>query len=259
MRHEIDSLTIEVTRKCNIQCDHCMRGDAQNLDMDTKYVSRLFEQVTSINQVVFTGGEPSLVPHIISDIFDIADNMGTDIESFYIATNAVQISTEFLDVLLKAYLHCSALDYIDSETRLVDISSDMQHAEASDIRYDERQENIKKLMAFRFVSKRNENTDYREDGAIQEGRAAELIGWGRYSREPSVGRVRIEDDRISSLYLNSLGNVLEDGNLSFDSQDDSDIIICNVGRKNYSLLNSIKRYNKRIDDDEINSIKVEVA
>ena len=28
-----DNIMIEVTRRCNLRCEHCMRGEPQNIDM----------------------------------------------------------------------------------------------------------------------------------------------------------------------------------------------------------------------------------
>jgi len=47
MKAELEYLVIEVTRRCNLRCDHCLRGDPQNLDLDVSLVSRLFDQVES--------------------------------------------------------------------------------------------------------------------------------------------------------------------------------------------------------------------
>lgn len=32
------NLVIEVTRKCNLSCDHCLRGCSQNMDMKKEYI-----------------------------------------------------------------------------------------------------------------------------------------------------------------------------------------------------------------------------
>ena len=61
----INNLMIEVTRRCNLKCDHCLRGDAQNKDISTEYIDALLDQVTSIGSVTFTGGEPFLATYII--------------------------------------------------------------------------------------------------------------------------------------------------------------------------------------------------
>ena len=56
----IQNLAIEVTRKCNIKCAHCLRGDSQNKDIDLKYIDILLDQVNYIGHFCPTGGEPSL-------------------------------------------------------------------------------------------------------------------------------------------------------------------------------------------------------
>ena len=37
MELNIDSLIIEVTRKCNMQCEHCLRGAAQRKTIDDNH------------------------------------------------------------------------------------------------------------------------------------------------------------------------------------------------------------------------------
>ena len=39
-----------------------MRGEAENIDLDLKYVEKLFQHVKDINTLTLSGGEPSLVP-----------------------------------------------------------------------------------------------------------------------------------------------------------------------------------------------------
>ena len=33
---ELNSMAIEVTRRCNMACPHCLRGEAQGINIDTK-------------------------------------------------------------------------------------------------------------------------------------------------------------------------------------------------------------------------------
>jgi len=33
-----ESLAIETTRRCNMKCAHCFRGDAQNVDIDYQHI-----------------------------------------------------------------------------------------------------------------------------------------------------------------------------------------------------------------------------
>ena len=50
MKFDIQSLTLEVTRRCNLACEHCMRGDAQNVDMTYEMVDKILdnEEINSI-------------------------------------------------------------------------------------------------------------------------------------------------------------------------------------------------------------------
>ena len=54
------NLAIEVTRKCNMHCAHCMRGDAQNADISEGKLSKFLSQVNFIGSLTITGGEPTL-------------------------------------------------------------------------------------------------------------------------------------------------------------------------------------------------------
>ena len=55
----VNYLAIEVTRRCNMKCNHCLRGDAQNLDISTAVLSGIAKHIHPAS-VIFTGGEPSL-------------------------------------------------------------------------------------------------------------------------------------------------------------------------------------------------------
>ena len=52
----IRNLIVEVTRKCNMYCDHCLRGEPINVNMKKEYIDLLLDQVDNIGSVVFTGG-----------------------------------------------------------------------------------------------------------------------------------------------------------------------------------------------------------
>ena len=56
----ISDLVLEVTRRCNMSCAHCCRGDAQNCDITHKVIDDAFANLSGIGSLVFTGGEPSL-------------------------------------------------------------------------------------------------------------------------------------------------------------------------------------------------------
>lgn len=65
------NLMLEVTRKCNLKCKHCMRGDAQNIDMSDEILEKVFEQTEQVYHLSLTGGEPFLAPQVIEKMVDI--------------------------------------------------------------------------------------------------------------------------------------------------------------------------------------------
>jgi len=65
------NLMLEVTRKCNLTCEHCMRGEPQNIDMSDEILEKVFSQVKQIYHLSLTGGEPFLAPDVIEKMVDI--------------------------------------------------------------------------------------------------------------------------------------------------------------------------------------------
>lgn len=73
MRVSCDTLILEVTRRCNMYCDHCLRGNAMSMDMDDALVDKIVDAVDGIGTVVFSGGEPTLNLAAIRHFFDKAE------------------------------------------------------------------------------------------------------------------------------------------------------------------------------------------
>ena len=81
-----ENVTIETTRKCNLTCKHCMRGDVQNLDINYKYIDFLLRKNHIFFLLYFSGGEPLLnkkaIIYIINKI--IKCSVTIDVIHFYI-------------------------------------------------------------------------------------------------------------------------------------------------------------------------------
>jgi MoaA/NifB/PqqE/SkfB family radical SAM enzyme len=39
----VDSVVIEITRRCNMCCAHCLRGDAEAVDIQEKYIDAFLD------------------------------------------------------------------------------------------------------------------------------------------------------------------------------------------------------------------------
>lgn len=95
----------EVTRRCNFQCEHCMRGDAQNVDLSETAIDNLLDQTLAMGDILFTGGEPLLALDKIEYIIDGMINRKIPFQSIQIITNGTQFSEEFYRVMRKAYAY----------------------------------------------------------------------------------------------------------------------------------------------------------
>lgn len=241
-RVTLTDLVIETTRRCNMNCCHCLRGEPQNIDMDINHVAALFKHIDRVGVLTLSGGEPSLVPEVLIKIIDLAVKYETEIESFYIATNGKEVSEDFIRAIFEWWMFCFDAADIYDRGNGVEISSDIYHQYVDE-------DNVKKLMAFRFVEKRDVDSNY-NDGKqlVWEGRAAENFVTSNV-RDP--GEVDIEEncDTINhTLYLDCLGNLHTCCDLSFDTMDKGEFKIGNVSENNFNLINAIKSYNLKLEE-----------
>ena len=81
------NIMLEITRKCNLKCSHCMRGDAQNISMSTEMIERILSNVALVKRVSLTGGEPFLEPDLIEHMVDYIINNNLNIMSITSVTN----------------------------------------------------------------------------------------------------------------------------------------------------------------------------
>ena len=101
----IKNLCIEITRRCNMRCTHCMRGDAESVDIPLKHISNLLRHVRHIRHFNITGGEPSLNVRAIRHILERVRAYGITVNDFYIVTNgsATSRSEEFIEACAALY------------------------------------------------------------------------------------------------------------------------------------------------------------
>lgn len=213
----IDRLMIELTRRCNMACKHCLRGEPENIDIDPKDIDTLFSKVDSIYSIGLSGGEPSLVPELIEKVVESAKKHNVDIYNFYIATNGKKITPEFVLSVLKLYSYC-----LENEISALDYSNDEYHDNLSP-------ESLALLDGLKFFGKKyftkNSEEKYKYEALIRQGRASSL---GVNTRENFGEEILVEDETISeaTIYLNALGQIILGCDWSFEDQDYH--VICEV-------------------------------
>ena len=180
----IDSVVIEVTRRCNAKCGHCLRGTAEDMVLRSDYVWDMFDKIDRIGSICFTGGEPSLASDVIMDCLEAAKGCNVEVGSFYIATNAIEVPDEFINAIFQWYMYCD-----DNEITRVDYSNDRWHPKQTEA-------NIKKLGVLSFVGQKYDpKNELHENYLIAEGRGLD-IGAARYLSHERY-EYEIFDDQVT--------------------------------------------------------------
>lgn len=218
---EFDSITdvmIEATRKCNMNCDHCLRGKQENIEQTKENIDILFSKVSYISCLMFTGGEPSLNPSIIEYCIESAKRNNVDIANFWLATNGKEIKEDFIVACLRLYAYCT-----DRETTGVMLSVDRFH--------DVYQKDYELLQGLSFFSERPSPKD--DSNLINQGNAKENeLG----EREPHFDNYEIDGKDILEglIYMNCKGDILNCCDLSFEEQEFN--VICKVSELSIEKL-----------------------
>ena len=223
MSIHLGNVVIETTRRCNMSCDHCLRGDAQNLDMPNRWIESFFQQMAggSISYLTFSGGEPALNAEIIRDCLTLAIMHKVQVDSFYIATGGADITVEFVVAALKWFSYCE-----DKDSCQIHVSNDYFHQIEG--RY-----STELLDGLSFFGRKfeTEGDTYGTDGsnggvtAINQGNYAENYGDGQEEVADSFEDCE-ELKYNASLYLNCKGYLINGCDWSYENQHKN--ILCQV-------------------------------
>lgn len=97
------SITLQVTRKCNLKCIYCSE-DAQLTEPTNEMIHQMIDNIVGIERVIVAGGEPTL-RRDLPEILDYLKEKKFPVVS--IASNAVLIDKDFAVKLARS------LDYAD--------------------------------------------------------------------------------------------------------------------------------------------------
>lgn len=124
-----DLLEIELTRKCNMSCEHCLRGEAQDVTLSRECIDSFMQQTRQINQLSFTGGEPSLCVDTMRYFLDKMKERNVFLGDFSIILNGKLQSPELVEVLkdYSRYIGQWQQEYDPCLYMKVGISQDQYH------------------------------------------------------------------------------------------------------------------------------------
>ena len=118
----VNTLTLELTRKCNLKCEHCLRGNAQNKSMSEQTMLQIFNHIDSVDTLSIGGGEPSLAIKELECLYNVLVQTNTQVQDIFLVTNGKKVSKPLIKSFAKLY---SLLPY--PEWSQFGISNDIYH------------------------------------------------------------------------------------------------------------------------------------
>lgn len=92
-------LEIILTQKCNLACQHCMRGDCTGKEISEDVLDALFSKVVYVENLALGGGEIALVPDKIKLLTQKLKKHKTIVHHSNFTSNGTLVSNEVLDAL----------------------------------------------------------------------------------------------------------------------------------------------------------------
>lgn len=247
MRLAVTDLALELTRRCNMKCEHCMRSDAEGVDMARRTIENVFMSTAEIMTLTLTGGEPSLVPDLIRFALRCAKKYGTKVSEVYIATNGKEVSEKFLSACRAWHMKCLSdmapnsdrWVYADGIKRIVDLKNDCEPTGVFiDISMDRFHDDIPRENVLKLCTLPNVRTDKYRDArddswVLHVGRACwngigdDSVEYERpWAYGETAGVMDIEKDARGyacyegMIYVNACGQVLKYCDYSYEEQDE---------------------------------------
>lgn len=202
----IKDFAIEITRRCNMTCSHCMRGDAQNIDIDHRDIQNILKHIKHIQHLSITGGEPSLNPKAIRYILKQLKHFNITVHKIDITTNGSRSSASkaFIDICSELYNY---QEEKETDTAMLCMSDDRFHSHL------EREKAISVLSKYPFFGLRGQSSNI---FLFNEGRSAE-----GYPNPIHPIYLNEENYVYGDVYLNAEGMILSNTNLSYQRQNDN--------------------------------------
>lgn len=134
MKYKFDVLEVEITRKCQLKCMHCFRGDAQPIDMSKEVIDCFLDKTEAIHNIIFTGGEPLCnFAGMIYFMTQVA-NRNIPVEKIEIVTNGI-IQDDFFSIFINTtYNYLERFRKPDDKDPMIviTVSADLYHKNNAD-------------------------------------------------------------------------------------------------------------------------------
>lgn len=84
-----EDIEISLTRRCNMSCSHCYKGNSQNVDLSKDDIDALISQTEMVGNLYLTGGEPTLRLDMISYLLERIEANEIPVFKLVVVTNGL--------------------------------------------------------------------------------------------------------------------------------------------------------------------------
>lgn len=99
MKYNLDTLNIEITRKCNYKCFHCMNGQAQNISITKEIIDKMFSQIDTCKNIYLGSGEVLLELDMIQYLINSIDKYKLNVEHIQLTTNGSILDERLIKII----------------------------------------------------------------------------------------------------------------------------------------------------------------
>lgn len=96
---KVEKLHLELTRMCTIECEHCFRGERRNEFMSINTIDNIFKDVSEVEFLLLTGGEPLLALRQIKELLNIINKKNIKIDKILLVTNCTVLNNDIITTL----------------------------------------------------------------------------------------------------------------------------------------------------------------
>lgn len=245
----VDNLSVEITRRCNLKCKHCMRGEAECLDISYRDLDSLFSLIYEIYELYITGGEPSLCVPQLRYLTNLIQKNNIKIDHITIISNGQTGNTgEYIQALAALSSVCRS-----PSKNTIAISVDYWHGAGED--EDNFDISMRSFLNFKRQARPYFNVTMQRgslDMLKELGRAKQNQLEGAHYTIPIINEpILVHEDEndviIQQLAITAKGNLRSFGDHSFFDEDNFDNIMCHISeiRDSTTLLQYIDSWNEK--------------
>ncbi|MFR4399961.1 MAG: radical SAM protein [Anaerobutyricum soehngenii] len=252
-----NNFLLQITGKCNLNCAHCFENGSQDIEMSTEIMDRLLDFSDKFDDIIFSGGEPTLALDKMQYFLNECKRRNKKIYRIDVFTNGTGFNQEFYNILLgyKRYIRLCLEEYVgksvnDECARMhvnVHLSHDKYHNMNVNVLY-------KKAIELNFHKVSLIAVETGGNVVLRTGRGKE-IGIGRIE-EFKVGKIGVSHRNSYCPFAEYLCKTEKDpavmckmevdynGNLYANGYPKSKHIICNI-MNTESILDAIDIWNNK--------------